>query len=474
MRVLPARPRGIRVSLTLWYVAAIVIVLGIYAATIFGFVTRNLSAALDDRLRNDVEWAVATADMNADGSLRWFEDDRNGGMYSRWMQASRPDGRVIFRTGVAERNPIPGHAQAFGAADERIDTSVAESGDPVRVLTSPQIISDTPVVIQVAAPEGPMRAEVRKLVAILALGLPLGVAVAGFGGYFLARRALAPVERMAERARTITAERLSDRLPVDNPDDEIGHLAGVFNETLGRLESSFDQMRQFTADVSHELRTPLTAIQTVGEVALRERRDANGYRAVISSMLEEVDRLRGLVDRVLLLSRAETGQIRLTREPVDLLDLAVDVVAQLSVLAEEKGQSLAVESRRVIHGLADRGVLRQSVVNLVDNAIKYTPEGGRIRLRVSESPSSAILEVHDTGPGIAREVRSRIFDRFCRPDAQRQGDAAGSGLGLSIARWAIEANGGRLTLESAEAAGSTFRIALPRAEAAPVAWRRLA
>jgi signal transduction histidine kinase len=309
-------------------------------------------------------------------------------------------------------------------------------------------------------------------VAILGLGLPLGVAVAGLGGYFLARRALAPVERMAARARTITAASLSDRLPVDNPDDELGHLATVVNETLGRLESSFEQMRRFTADVSHELRTPLTAIRAVGEVGLRERRDAGSYRGVISSMLEEVDRLRGLVDRLLVLSRAESGQIKLSREPVDLTELAEEVAAQLGVLAEEKGQMLTVEAKEPAWGLADRSVLRQSVVNLIDNAIKYTPAGGRIQVTVAGAASVAILEVSDNGPGIAPEARAQLFDRFSRPPEV----SGSSGLGLSIAKWAVEANGGRLVFEPGEgASGAVFRITLPRADAAaPPIHRRIA
>jgi heavy metal sensor kinase len=468
-----SRPRGIRVSLTLWYVGAIVVVLAIYAATVFTFVTRNLSEALNDRLRSEVEWAVATADLNADQTLRWFEDDRNGGMYSLWLQVRRPDGTMIFRTAVAERNPIRDDASAVSPEEERIVTFVGDDGNAVRLLTSWQMIFDMPVVIQVAAPEAPMQAQVDRLVAILALGLPLGVAVAGIGGYLLARRALAPVERIAARARTITAERLSDRLPVDNPDDELGHLATVFNETLGRLESSFDQMRRFTADVSHELRTPLTAIRTVGEVGLRERRDAPGYRSVIFSMLEEVDRLRGLVDRLLALSRSESGQITLRRESVKFRQLVDEVVAQLGVLAEEKGQQLSVEAIDDPAGLADRGVLRQSIVNLIDNAIKYTPVGGRIRVRISGSPTFATLEVSDSGPGIAPEVRTRMFDRFNGSAAERGSEIVGSGLGLSIARWAVEANGGQLTVEPGEAsAGSVFRITLPRADVAPPESRR--
>src|SRR5438445_6279922 len=201
-------------------------------------------------------------------------------------------------------------------------------------------IGARPVLVQVARSEGPIAQNMNQLIYILFLGLPGAIAIAGIGGYGLARRALAPIDRMAERARSINAERLNDRLPVDNPHDELGRLALVFNDTLTRLESSFDQMRRFTADASHELRTPLTAIRSVGEVGLRGRRDENAYREIIGSMLEEADRLTSLVDRLLALSRAETGQAMLSVDVIDLGELVHNVVAHLGVLAEEKGQSL--------------------------------------------------------------------------------------------------------------------------------------
>jgi heavy metal sensor kinase len=306
-----------------------------------------------------------------------------------------------------------------------------------------------------------MHMRLSELSALLALGLPLAVAVAGLGGFVVARRALAPVERMTERARSITAERLSDRLPVHNPDDEMGRLATVFNETLGRLERSFDQMRRFTSDVSHELRTPLTAIRSVGEVGLRGHRDEAAYRGVIGSMLEEVDRLSSLVDRLLTLSRAETGQAALSREVVALQELADNVAAHLGVLAEEKRQSIVVERKGAPSAMADRLVLRQALINLVDNAIKYTPAGGEVRIRIDETPKTAIFEVVDSGPGIPEEARARIFERFYR--AGDGSDGPGAGLGLSIAKGAVEANGGRLTLEHSGPTGSTFRITMPRA-----------
>jgi signal transduction histidine kinase len=263
--------------------------------------------------------------------------------------------------------------------------------------------------------------------------------LAGAGGYVLARRALAPIEEMARHARAITAERLSDRLPVGNPDDDLGRLAAVFNATIGRLEHSFEHTRRFAADVSHQLRTPLTAIRAVGEVSLRDRRDADAYRFVISSMLEEVDRLGHLVNQLLTLSRGETGQPKLCRQAIDVARLADDVAGQLGVLAEEKEQSLIVDAHGAPHALGDPIAVRQALINLVDNAIKYTPAGGHICIRAWESETAAVIEVNDDGPGIAK--------------------------------MAVEANGGELRLESTLSVGSTFRVSLPLAGASALARR---
>ena len=283
------------------------------------------------------------------------------------------------------------------------------------------------------------------------------MAAAGLGGYLLARRALSPIERMTERARSINAERLNDRLPVDNPNDELGRLATVFNETLTRLELSFEQMRRFTSDASHELRTPLTAIRSVGEVGLRSRRDEAAYREIIGSMLEEVDRLANLVDRLLTLSRADTGGAKLAIDIVDLAELAQEIAGQLDVLAEEKRQSIHVRCDAVPPWIGDRMVLRQALLNLVDNAIKYSPAGGEIEICVCQTPAGAVIDVADTGPGIPAELQSRIFDRFYRVDKARSRENGGTGLGLSIAKWAVEVNGGQLTLENPKGIGSKFR-----------------
>jgi len=234
----------------------------------------------------------------------------------------------------------------------------------------------------------------------------------------------------------------------------------VFNETLTRLESSFEQMRRFTTDASHELRTPLTAIRSVGEVGLRGRRDEAAYREIIGSMLEEVDRLALLVDRLLTLSRADTGQAQLSIDIVDIPGLAEEIAEQLGVLAEEKNQSIKVQSEVVPSWIGDRVMLRQALLNLVDNAIKYSPVGGSIEILVAQSPEGTVIDVTDTGPGIPADLQSRVFDRFYRVDKARSRENGGTGLGLAIAKLAVEVNGGRLSLEPTTDIGSRFRITL--------------
>jgi heavy metal sensor kinase len=456
---------SVRRKLTLWYVAAMIVVLAVYIAAVFSFVSRNLSESLDQQLRRDFQWAAATVYQTREGVFTWTDpQDIVAEEELPWVQVWSQDGRLLFQNSEAERRPMPETRELAARADSSADAPPAIIPTPfaaTRVLSRRGSIGQQPVVIQVARSEAAMRQNLSDLLLILVLGLPLAVALAGLGGYTLARRALAPVERMTERARSITAERLSDRLPVAHPDDEMGRLATVFNETLARLETSFGQMRQFTADVSHELRTPLTAIRSVGEVGLREHRGDAEYRSIIGSMLEEADRLASLVDRLLTLSRAETGMARLSQDDVNLQALAEEVASHLSVLAEEKKQAIAVECRGTPHATADRLALRQALINLVDNAIKFSPVGGRIGIHVAETPREVILDVIDSGPGVEAESRSRIFDRFYRA-ATATNTAPGSGLGLSIAKGAVEANAGRLTLERCEADGCTFRITLPR------------
>jgi heavy metal sensor kinase len=293
------------------------------------------------------------------------------------------------------------------------------------------------------------------------MGIPFAAGLAVAGGYFLAGRVLSPVGAMAQKAREITAESLAKRLPVDNAQDEFGRLATVFNDTLSRLQDAFERLRRFTADASHELRTPLTAMRSVGEVALQNRLDAVAYRDVIGSMLEEVDRLTRLVESLLILTRADSGKIKLAPEALDLGRLVGHVTEQLRVLADEKQQELTLRAPIRVHAKGDAALIRHALMNLVHNAIKYTPNGGTITVEVNATGGRAVIEVRDTGPGIPAAHRDRIFDRFYRVDPSRSREEGGVGLGLAIARWAVEANGGQIELASEGTNGSLFRVILP-------------
>jgi heavy metal sensor kinase len=266
---------------------------------------------------------------------------------------------------------------------------------------------------------------------------------------------------MADHARRITAEQLHERLSLEKSSTEVDQVRDAFNDTLARLEYSFDQLRRFTADASHELRTPLTALRSVGEVGLRRAKTSEDYREVIGTMLEEVDRLSRLSDVLLMLARADAGEAQLHREPVDLSTLACEVADQLSVLAEERGQALAAHHEGPVLVEGDRLALRQALLNLVDNAIKYSPEGTRVGVVAGKRRNRAFVEVRDEGPGIAPEHRERIFERFYRVEGSRSREMGGSGLGLSLVKWAAEAHAGRVELETEEGEGSTFRLVLP-------------
>jgi heavy metal sensor kinase len=313
-----------------------------------------------------------------------------------------------------------------------------------------------------ATPEERVEQELREVLLVLVLGLPPIVLLAGVGGYLLARRALEPIDHLGAEARRITAERLHERLSVPNKRDEIGRLAAVINDTLARLESSFQQLRRFTADASHELRTPLSVIRGIGEMNLRETRTPAEYKDAMGSMLEEVDRLTRVVDSLLQLSRGDGGTVKLSREAVDLGQLARDVVASLNILAEERQQRVHVDAADDVLIFADRLVLMDAVTNVIDNAIKYSPHQSAIDVRVHRDGDHAELSVTDQGPGIPAEHRERIFDRFYRIDEGRSREMGGTGLGLAIARWAVETHGGHISVDST-GRGSVFRVVVPLA-----------
>lgn len=458
---------NLRTRLTVLYASLLAAALLLYACCVSAFFLHNLRRQLDASLDRDVETVEGALSTGANGQfqLRSQEGEAHeNGLHSGYfLEVWSLDGTLLYRTEQLK-------GQALGPLPlnvSRLDRHPARSfrlpsGMRVRSNTrSHHLPGGTTVVMRLAVNEEPLWDEFWEMVALLGVGLPITVVLVAITGYLLAARALRPVESMAHHAAKITAEHLDERLIIENPSDELGHLGLVFNDTFARLESSFRQLSRFTADASHELRTPLTAIRSVGEVALQKSGDERYYRDVIGSMLEETTRLTRLVDSLLTLSRADGGTVPLRPATINLFDLVAESAGLLEVLAEEKRQTIQVQGDRSVNVMADRTILRQALVNLIDNAVKYSPVGGSICIRVADHKSDAVVEVQDSGPGIPLEHRSRIFERFYRVDKARTRAEGGTGLGLSIAEWAVSAHGGKIEVQCEPGPGSIFRILLP-------------
>jgi heavy metal sensor kinase len=301
----------------------------------------------------------------------------------------------------------------------------------------------------------------RRFLLIMGAVLPFGLLMAGGGGWLLARRALTPVDRMTQAAQRISGEHLDERLQETGSGDELDRLAKTLNDMLGRLDDSFHQMRQFSADASHELQTPLTILKGEMEVALRSQRNAEQYQRVLRSGLEEIDRISHLVDGLLLLARADAGVLRLDLRPVDLKELLQEIYEQMKVVADDRSVSLHPSLLETVSVQGDREHLRRLLLNLVDNAIKYTPAGGEVTLSLQSDKDWASLKISDTGIGLSKDEQARIFSRFHRATEARSRDEKGVGLGLSIVRSIAEAHGGRIQVESIHGQGSTFTVLLP-------------
>jgi len=298
----------------------------------------------------------------------------------------------------------------------------------------------------------------------MAAVLPLGLLLAGGGGWLLARRALKPVDIMTQAARRISGEHLSERLQETGSGDELDRLAKTLNDMLGRLDDAFHQMRQFSADASHELQTPLTILKGEMEVALRSPRSAKEYQRVLESGLEEIDRISQLVEGLLLLARADAGVLRLDLRPVELKELLQEIYEQMKVVADDHSVNLQTASMEPVSIQGDRENLRRLLLNLVDNAIKYTAEAGGVTLSVQAEGEWAAVRIFDTGIGLSKDEQDRIFTRFYRAVEARSQGEGGAGLGLCIAESIAEAHGGRIQVESTPGQGSTFTVFLPQTQ----------
>ena len=483
--------QSIRVRLTFWYTLLVLSTLLAFGAASYYYTNKTLTENLDTSLRNEVRWVrdyiepqaskvrtgkrysapiirrtakdpppgtvpvMDSVDTEADAV--WSQIFRHT-LRSRkktYIQITDKSGIIAYRSynlgtdSLIVRDSIPMYATTVATGEL--------SGAPIRVAA----IRDNNFVYFVGYPLAELGDLFESLYLIFLILIPIALGVSVFGGLALANRALRPVAAITTRARKITAENLDQTIPAPNVDDEIGRLTATINEMIQRLHSSFAQVKQFSADASHELRTPLTIIRGEIELALRSTKTQEEYRRVLESALEEILRLTSIIDNLLMLAKADQGSYAANFSEVDLGSLVEELYEDCSMLALRKHIAVRLLKNTPITLVGDRIRLRQLFLNLVDNAIKYTPEGGSVSLSMDRRNGSALFEVQDTGIGIPPEEVEKIFDRFYRVDKARSRDLGGTGLGLSIAKWIVELHRGTITVQSEPQKGSTFTVTLP-------------
>ncbi len=461
-------PLSIRARLTLWYTGVVVAILLLVSVAAYSLLRWHLYNDLDASLftvagvLRDAPPVDPASPLPPD--LEPLVREFLGSEFAdALMQLLDPEGRLRSR---ALRPALPlsreARANALRGAPT-LETVDLTTGEQARLLTMPVEHGGRIVdLVQVAMPLRRTRQTLVRYVETLLVLVPLGAVLSAAGGWLLARRALRPVDRMSQSALKISAEDLSQRLERRGTQDEIDRLADTLNAMLGRLEAAFAEMQRFTADAAHELRTPLTALRGGIEIALRAERSPDEYRRVLASSIEEVDQLIRLTEDLLLLSRSTIG-LTAARHPVDLEPLCLEALELGVRLAKGKGVnvSLGATVPAVVQG--DAGALRRALVNLVDNAVKYTPAGGSVVISLERAGDRVRLVVEDAGIGIDPADTRRIFEPFVRLDAGRSRDTGGSGLGLAIARSIVLAHGGTLEVQSRPGGGSRFTIDLPAA-----------
>lgn len=443
---------SIRARLILWDTFVLLVILCIVFLGVYFFMKNRLESSMQDK----VDIGYKTIDdviNNSGGDICDFYHLGQDIMF-QVMKKGKPVYQTESWTNAPWTEKIsPGMLDPYG---------VVETEDRRFFKLKRGFVSEYDFEVLYAFDASDVTESIRSLALILIAGIPVGLLLALLGGYFLAGRALSPVKTITGKAQDITADNLSERLPVQNPHDEIGHLAAVFNDTLQRLEGSFDQLRRFTADASHELRTPLTSIRSVGEVALKKAMDKKDYQEAISSMLEETERLTNLVDNLLILARGDSGKGKLSVLPVDVSSLVCDVAEELRILAEEKKQELSLTIEKNVVTKVDKETIRLAVSNILHNAIRYTQEGGMVEVNLAGAENGEVrIDIIDNGPGIPDTEQNSVFERFYRVDKARSREKGGAGLGLAIARWAVEVNGGSIAFCDRDKPGIHCRIVLP-------------
>lgn len=458
---------SLRIRLILWHTTIVAAVLLATSVAIYSYLSYSMLRVIDtslDRSATTLEKRVKYPDQPlATGASPIF--------VPQFVQMIAPDGTITDQLRDPDGHTIEVSVASLRRADRlgtQMETVRADSGETVRVVTH-RVLDDhgnTDFYIRVGQSLNDLRTAQRKLLLLLGTIVPLALLLTVAGGWFLAGRALAPVDRLTRAARSITETKLSERVEVPDSADEIQRLAETFNEMLDRLESAFDRQRQFTADASHEIRTPLAIIRNEIDVALRRERTGAEYEETLSRLQAEAVRISRLVEDLLTLARADAGETKIERELLSMVLLTQEVFDQVRPLAEAKGIHAsfhAPDQTLFVRGDAMR--LKQLFLNLLDNAIKFTRPAGEVSVSLEQHDAEVVIEVKDTGRGIAAEAQPHIFERFYR-QSHTADTVAGSGLGLAIAKWIATAHDGRIELESQAGSGSCFRVFLPLADVA--------
>jgi heavy metal sensor kinase len=452
---------SIRGRLTAWYTLVLGVVLIAAGMMAYAMMRRQMRRATDASLVTSAHQVAAALEEEAAESHGALQLRSANEILSNFRDNDRP--MIILN---ADGSDFAASAAPIAASVDRatLRQRVARrafgpsSVKELRLFLSPMRIGGREYFVAIAQSLDEQRELLEDLRHAMLVTIPLALLIAAAGGYLLARKSLAPVAAMSAKARAISAASLDDRIEVANPGDELGQLAITLNELLERLEQSFDSQRRFMADASHELRTPVAILQGELDVTLsREDRDAAEYRDSLEIMRKSVQRLTRIVRDLFLLARGDAGQYPMRDERFYLDDVAAQTVQGFRTLAAERGVALAEEHETDLVMRGDEDLVQRMIGNLVENAIKHVPSGGRVLVRSRAAEGELRVEVRDSGSGVPPELRERIFERFFRVDG-----TSGTGLGLPIARWVAEAHGGRLRLESSDSGGSVFVATLPR------------
>jgi len=459
--------KSLRFRLTAWYLAFFSLLFVLFSIFLYGILSRELQNRLDETLLSQ---ASTTASLFLDEMEEMHGDQLKAAPEAVSEMRLRGSTVAVFDGSRMLAASAPVAAAEFQALAAR----AAAANDPDLVLTVPRLgkygaraaahrIGGGHMYLALAVePLDSIAASLQVVRRVLFLALPFLLALAAIGGYWLSTRSLAPLGWMAQQSRKISGSNLHTRLAIGDAADELTMLAASFNELLSRLDQSFESMRRFVADASHELRTPIAVIRGEADVALSHDRPAAEYRESLAIVLDESRRLSRLVDDLLNLARADAGHVRLQVREFYFNDLLAECCRSVQSLAAARRIDLECRAGGDVPFSGDEELLRRLVVNLLDNAIRYTPSGGKVTAELEAHGADVRVRVSDTGVGIAPEAASHVFERFYRADKARSRDEGGFGLGLSIVKWIAESHHGGVELTSRPEAGTTFTVTLPR------------